>query len=783
MNRNLGIVAFAMAASMLLACQAGAAQAQMKVSTFDQEMRTFYDESHGLPSADVNDIAITGDGTVWAATARGLAYFRNDAWGAVERFAGDSVPLVAADGQNLALIYRGALHFLAVEAPVASLPPTASAPEDVQCLAFANGVYVGTKEGLYVLKVNRLERVQALNSLLSGDRCVRDVACGPNGELAAATASGLFYSVDGAEWQALFPEDGTRRWAPEDVRAVLFDSEGRLWFANPQGAGCMSGGWTLYTGREGLPYNDFTSMAAAPDGTVYFGTRLGAIRYDGEHWAYRQGLRWVPNDHIRAVEVDTARRAWMATPKGVGCIGYKPMTLAEKARFYEDEIDKYHRRTDYGYVLSVTTAEPGKKVGIQKHDSDNDGLWTSMYGAGECFAYAATGDPKAKERAKNAFEALRFLSAVTRDGSKPSPPGFVARTVVPVDEGWNPNEEQYTAEKDRERQEREDRKWKVIHPRWPTSADGEWYYKVDTSSDELDGHYFFYALYYDLVAETEEEKQRVREVVAGLTDHLIEHGFNLVDWDGVPTRWAVFGPEHLNHDIDWWEERGLNSLSILSYLVTAEHVTGDPKYREAINRLVDDHAYAANTTNPKMSQGWGDGNQSDDEMAFMSYYNLLKYEKDPRLRNFVLLGFARYWSLEKPEMNPLFNFIYASQATGQTFTDAFGAREITPRGDWLADAVETLVRFPLDRFNWRHINSHRLDIQPLLPYLRGGNVKGKGYRMNNEVIPVDETHFNHWNYDPWNLDEGGNGTTLADGAVFLLPYYMGLYHGYIVETE
>ncbi|MCJ7638688.1 MAG: hypothetical protein MUO70_02185, partial [Euryarchaeota archaeon] len=34
-------------------------------------------------------------------------------------------------------------------------------------------------------------------------------------------------------------------------------------------------------------------------------------------------------------------------------------------------------------------------------DSDNDGLWTSMYGAGECFAYAATKDPKAKERATN----------------------------------------------------------------------------------------------------------------------------------------------------------------------------------------------------------------------------------------------------------------------------------------------------------------------------------------------------------------------------------------------
>lgn len=782
MNWNPGILIIAGAACALLTCQAYAGDAQLRVGAFDQEMSTVYGEKAGLPSADTNDIAVTEDGTVWAGTAKGLAYFKDGTWTPVERFSGDSVPLLAADGQNLALVFRGELYFFAVDAPVAALPPTASGPEDVHCLVFANGLYVGTKDGLYVLAINRLEPVEGLNSLLTGNRAVRDFARGPNGELAAAADSGLFYSTGGAAWQPLFPEDSTRRWAPADVRSVLFDSLGRLWFASPQGTGCLSGGWTLYTGREGLPYNDFTSMAAGTDGAVYFGTHIGAVRYDGKHWAYRQGPRWVPDDDIRAIAVDSERRAWIATAGGVGCIWYKPMTLAEKARFYEDEIDKYHRRTEYGYVLEVTTSEQGKKVGIQQRDSDNDGLWTSMYGAGECFAYAATGDPEAKQRAKDAFEALRFLGAVTQGGPQPSLPGFVARTVVPVDGGWNPNETKYTAEGD-QRNQRNDKKWKVIHPRWPTSADGKWYYKVDTSSDELDGHYFFYGLYYDLVADSEEEKLRVRDVVVGITDHLVEHGFNLVDWDGTPTRWAVYGPEHINHDIDWWEERGLNSLSILSYLVTAEHISGEPRYREAIEHLVNEHAYAANTTNPKMSQGWGDGNQSDDEMAFMSYYNLLRYEKDPRLRNFYLLGFARYWALEVPEMNPFFNFIYASQATGQKFADAFGELDLDPRGDWLADSVETLMRFPLDRFDWRHINSHRIDIQPLLPYLRGGHVERNGYRVNGKVIPVDETHFDHWNYDPWGLDNGGNGTSLSDGAVFLLPYYMGLYHGYIVETE
>ncbi len=98
--------------------------------------------------------------------------------------------------------------------------------------------------------------------------------------------------------------------------------------------------------------------------------------------------------------------------------------------------------------------------------------------------------------------------------------------------------------------------WKVYEPRWPKSADGKWYFKTDTSSDELDGHYFFYPLYYDLVADTPAEKKRVREVVRDLTDHLIQHDYQLVDHDGKPTRWAVYGPKSLNGDHRWRVERG-----------------------------------------------------------------------------------------------------------------------------------------------------------------------------------------------------------------------------------
>ena len=98
--------------------------------------------------------------------------------------------------------------------------------------------------------------------------------------------------------------------------------------------------------------------------------------------------------------------------------------------------------------------------------------------------------------------------------------------------------------------------------------------------------------------------------------------------------------------------------------------------------------------------------------------------------------------------------------------------------------MATLYGFPLDRLNWPHRNSHRLDVIELTR-VRSSDLdspnrpRERGYRVNGKVLPVENRHFNHWNTDPWQLDYGGNGGELAAGTVFLLPYYMGLYHGFI----
>jgi hypothetical protein len=223
---------------------------------------------------------------------------------------------------------------------------------------------------------------------------------------------------------------------------------------------------------------------------------------------------------------------------------------------------------------------------------------------------------------------------------------------------------------------------------------------------------------------------------------------------------------------------------MLSYLAVAEHVTGDPKYAAAARELIDHDGYAQNAMYAKVQNGPGSGNQSDDEMAFMCYYGLLSYSHDDELKGQIRLSFYRYWVNEAPEMNPFFNFAYAALNLNASATNPWGSFSIKPWPGWHEDAMATLYGFPLDRLNWPMHNSHRLDVV-LLPPVRASELDSdepapqRGNRVNDKVLPVENRHFNHWNTDPWQLDYGGDGNELGPGTVFLLPYYMGLYYGFI----
>jgi len=697
----------------------------LHTGVFEQQVHAAYTTAEGLPSNDVLRIARDHDGTILAETDRGTTRFTDGRW-----------EVLAAD--------------VARDASIESL--------------FSDRLWY-----------------PSLADLVGTQNAVRSVAK-RNGEIAVAAENGLFIG-DGNTWMMALPQQGTIRWAPVDVRAVVYDDDDRLWFACPQGVGYRigEGEWRLFTGAEGLPYDDFTCMAAGPKG-VWFGTTNGAIRYADGDFEFRQGRRWLLDNHVHDIAIAANGDAWIATSGGVSRIEFRPTTLAEKAAFYEDEIDRYHRRTRLGYVNPATLSTPGDKSTATPHATDNDGHFTGLYLGAASLGYAATKNPKLRADAVKAFNALAFLSEVTEGGTHPAPRGFIARAVRPTD-GPNPNDEN-NVESDRIRRDERDAIWKVIDPRWPVDETGEWYWKCDSSSDELDGHFFGFGIYYDRVCETEQEKSRVREVVRRITDHIIEHDFSLVDHDGKPTRWAHFSPEDLNRNNAWWVERGLNSLSILTYLSVTHHITGDEKYRDIYMTLAIEHGYGMNgMTQPKVQLGPGSFGQADDNMAFMNYYHLIRYETDPNLLNMFHNAIYYHWHFEACELNPFFNFVYAACCLGKARKDQWRTLDLSPPRPWLEDSVDTLKRYPLDLIGWPMSNAHRIDMVSLPAYTRGpgGGHLGKGYRVTGKVFRIDEQVFPYWGDDPWTLASTGDGTRLREGVSFLLAYYMGLVHGYIAD--
>jgi ligand-binding sensor domain-containing protein len=202
--------------------------------------------------------------------------------------------------------------------------------------------------------------VESLN--ISGESISpRDIAT-RQPETAIAAAEGLFIG-NGIAWELVMPLQNNTRWAPVDVRAVAYDAKGQLWFAAPQGVGyrISKDEWKLFTGQDGLPFNDFTCMAAGPS-SVWFGTTNGAIQFKDGQWSFRQGKRWLLDNHVNDIVIDSEGNAWIATNTGISCIETGPMTLAKKARFFENEIEKFNRRTTFGYVNPATLSVPGEKT-------------------------------------------------------------------------------------------------------------------------------------------------------------------------------------------------------------------------------------------------------------------------------------------------------------------------------------------------------------------------------------------------------------------------------------
>jgi len=689
---------------------------------FPQLVRRFYSAADGLPSGPVSAVAVTRAGVVLSVVGGRPLRLMGD------RLHGDAGP-------------RG---ISALCAPAAGPLAVAGAKDGVWALSDKGwarmegspkgaAALAGLPDGtLYALAPDGLwrharawERIDPPDDELTQVRALCALA---PGELYAAAPNGLFGSM-GKRIYWLRVEVRPGAMPAQDARDVARLPGGHLAVATPRGLVVTNTrrGWLHLDGDDGLPVLDLHRLAAGPEGTLWIGTPRGLIRWTGGRFTYLAGERWLPDDRVTSLAAAPDGSAWVGTPGGIAHVHAQTLTLAEKAERYQKDLESRNRR--HGYVTVMDLPAPGRFQGAIQEVSDNDGLWTGLYVASQACRYFVTRSPEARQQAIRSMDALLRLETIT------GIPGFPARAIC------HESEPQF-----QKRSLRSDSEWH------PSRVEPGWWWKGETSSDELDGHFFAWHVFHELV-DDEAARSRVRAVVKRVMDHILDNGYHLVDQDGRPTTWGVWAPEKLNDDPRWWEERGLASLEILSHLRVAHRIVGDARYEKALRELIDRHHYALNAVHARIPGAVA----HDAQLAFLSFYPLLRLEKDPGLRALYITGMRRLWEAHRREQNPVWNFLFGA-ATGED-CDAEAA-------------IRSLREMPLDLVGWKMANSHRADLR-----FEGGRSR-LGEKLLAAPLPWTERPMHKWDKSPFLLD-GGSGLYEEDQTLWLLPYWLGRRHGFI----
>jgi len=481
-----------------------------------------------------------------------------------------------------------------------------------------------------------------------------------------------------------------------------------------------------------LPWTEITTIRNI-DGKVWFGSTWGAFMLkDNGKFSYYEGKRWIPSDNVVDIAKGPDNSILILTDKGLGQIQRKEMTMYDKAMFFEKQVRERHIR--FGFNATVSGMTNGDVTTGSLETSDNDGLWTSMYLAGEVFRYAVTHSDEALQNIYSAMDAMERLYTINPI------PGFPSRSF-------------------------ERRGYKYNDKPWRRAEDPEWDWKSTTSSDEAIGHIFAFGAIAELVDVPDLKNQAVM-LIDTLMSTILKNDYYMIDWNGKPTQWGRWNPDYVNARPKMVGDRKINSSNFIAMLQTAYHFTKKEKYKDAAFKLMDKFGYLDNLMRPmseighapedadplskNLSDGW---NHSDDEMYFCGYWGLYRYAFNKKLKAMYKKAIVDHWEAERPEKEGLWNIMTAIVGDENYDFD---------------EAIWYLQDYPLDLIDWTVMNSQRKDIEKIEPNFRRQTIK--------EVLPPQELRISRHNANRFDLDSRGGGRSeYSAGDIWLLPYWIGRY--------
>jgi hypothetical protein len=443
-------------------------------------------------------------------------------------------------------------------------------------------------------------------------------------------------------------------------------------------------------------------------------------RGERQHQLYQEYLQYIHDE-----DSTNSSPPYSPFTKG-GNLGIPVQKLDEKAQQIESLIHEKCILHDQ-VITVVDTKYPLNSVHNQWQE-DADWL-TGLYVGAESFRYAVTGDDEAKRYAQASWFALHNLSNLCV-------PGVVARHYRKEFEG-----DLGTGRK-----------------RWHRNKDGI-YWIGDISRDQLSGHIFGLAAYYDLVA-SQEEKTIIESDVEAITNLIMENNMMAVDWDGEP---CIHG--------NFW----VSPMFALAFLKTAYHITRKERYQSKYLELIDPHYFLGHALKEAMvsANPFFQHYQQDSPL-----YHLTQYETDPRILHYVMRCIELLYNDTLRHGNVYLMFDYAI---------------CHPESEAGRKGVAELLEYDVS-----HLNVAKWD-SDAREYVKQKDIPAKARRSLKYILEPDANlHDGKGSYIPlkyrppkefgWNYYAGEEARHPAgraghhginvqySGVDYLLVYWMGRYH-------
>lgn len=406
-------------------------------------------------------------------------------------------------------------------------------------------------------------------------------------------------------------------------------------------------------------------------------------------------------------------------------------------------------------------------------------LWTGVYVASQAHRYKVTGDKQAIEQIEPSLRAFHDLHKVT--GNKT----LVARRMQ-----LQPDQK---AELPKE---------------WFRGAAGyeNYIWRGHVSWDMYVGYLYGIAESWDIIQDQSLKaalKEDVREIALGFIENgMAISGFDTYlssDPDGCFIDHRQCGIlERLGKNIiHYFAVKTGNALRALVMLQTASLITEDPEIKRNYDLLIKSawwiyaQKFGLTRSEKVIGQFLTPANLLVDalkgqtvdinldtlldpvgsNLGHLTHFILTSQEKDLKIKSIYLDGFYRMvHPAVKNDFNSFWNFLLASQQ-GKKF-----------RVSEIEDAIESLYRFPLDKYEKR-TNSDNRNI-PKYPGITGGFFKSSDIPWYSyEPLPLDirPMHGFAWQNNAYRLD--GEFEEASPGVPFLAAYWLGRKAGFISEKD